>query len=70
MAISKANARSLAVQYQMFSELDLVNDRAGKIWLVASDLLNIQQKTGVELHSTNWLESIVQHYYKKMNAEK
>ena len=57
MAISKTQARELAIFYNAFNDIDMGDYHQVVLW--GSMLLEAQTKTKIELHANEWLERTI-----------
>ncbi len=65
--ISKKDAESLAVFYQAFHERDADDHRGMIVW--GGGLLELQDKTGIELVYTNDLRTMIERARRKLYPE-
>lgn len=62
--ISVADARSLAVRYAAFTEADMSDHEEIAFW--GRLLLEMQEKTGIDLHPMGWLKRVVADANRKL----
>ena len=66
--LNKDTAKSLAIQYQSFCEVDLTQATHIDIYCRAQSLLEAQQNTGVELHDNEWLKQLSDRHWAAFKA--